>query len=43
MTSAFGGQRSIQLSYGCSGADLASVAFSGKAAHPATFANIGSS
>lgn len=28
---AFGGQRSIQLSYGCVGADLATVLVSGKA------------
>jgi hypothetical protein len=36
---AFGGQRSIQLSYGCVGADLATAAWSGKAAHQLHFAS----
>jgi hypothetical protein len=31
VASAFGGQRSIQLSYGCLGADLATLTISGKA------------
>ena len=39
MTSAFGGQRSIQLSYGCVGADLATAVLSGKASRNASSAS----